>query len=95
MNESLVVVLSDGTADGDRLAVTDTSGLAELLRGREYGDYEVVTAYALNHRAELVQVNWTLRCGPFDERQFADVTVTVTYPDGEKQTASYQVDGAV
>lgn len=87
----LVTVVVD--SDGSRLEVTTVQGLADLLRGREFGDYDVAGSWALDD-TELVPVHPVFGRSDFDLDQYAVARVEVAFPDGGVEHGYYSVDGS-
>lgn len=88
---TLVVVVVDAEGFG-RPEVTDAQGLAQLLRDREFGDYEIGAAYAADGES-LAKVTWTVDAGDFDADDYQYVTVKVAFPDGGVEYGHYSIDG--
>lgn len=88
----IVVVLGDPTYE-EWVEITDVQGLATLVQGREYGDYDIAGVYALDGY-DLVKVDWSVAVGPFNENDFATGMAKVAFPDGHGEIGYYQIDGA-
>ncbi len=92
----IVFVLDGGIGEGF-LQLGDVTELAERLRGSHYGDadaYIIGEVFALDPLNELKPVIWTATgVGCFDHDDRAYPVVTVTFPDGAREQASYSIDG--
>lgn len=92
--ERQIVMVVDGGIGEGHLELATVTRLAKVLQHREHGDFEVTEVFALSQLNELKQVQYTVTGGgEFDENDLATVVVTVVFPDGHRESASYVVDG--
>jgi hypothetical protein len=77
------------------MEVGDVADLADRLRHAHYGDeVDITEVYALSQLNELKPVAWRITgANHYDDNSMAYPVLTVTFPDGGTEQATYAIDG--
>jgi hypothetical protein len=77
------------------MEVGGVTDLAERLRHAHYTEeFDITEVYALSQLNELKPVTWRITgASDYDENSMAYPVLTVTFPDGGTEQATYAIDG--
>lgn len=96
-NGRQIMFVVDGGIGEAFMEVGDVAVLADRLRSAHYNDdVDITEVYALSQLNELTLVHWTIAgAHDYGDNEMAYPVVTVIFPDGGREWATYQIDGRV